>query len=196
MPELSPRYWLYNTVLDQHSQSIQNFVCHFENLFRSLRENYIQSRLDFLIKQQRPGLTSSEDPISIVLQQQKKIKFTEKSRSKSDVYCFIDNFHKNVPDIKMGNPISVNPCSFDAVKLVLETLKRELEIPTQRKWSILGCDGLPYLLSQRVLQENIELQDLLIQPGLGHFEINMSKGIFISFIIIAVKRHFPVLFVN
>lgn len=76
----------------------------------------------------------------------------------------------------MRNPISVNPCSLAAVKSVLESLKAEFDIPHSRQWSIVGCDGLPYLLSHKVVHDNPELQDLLIQPGLGHFQINMSKG--------------------
>lgn len=73
----------------------------------------------------------------------------------------------------MGNPISVNPCSFKSVKVVLENLKCTAGIPDHRQWSIVGCDGLPILLSHR----NPHLQDLLLQPGLGHVEINMCKGI-------------------
>jgi hypothetical protein len=66
----------------------------------------------------------------------------------------------------------------------LETLRQELDITGQRQWGIIGCDGLPYLLSQRVIEDNDNLQDILIQPGLGHFEINMSKGtIHVAFLI-------------
>jgi hypothetical protein len=36
-------------------------------------------------------------------------------RSKFDIYCFIEK-------IKMGNPISVVPCSFEAVQTVEETV--------------------------------------------------------------------------
>lgn len=92
------------------------------------------------------------------------------------MYLFLEHANNHIPEIKLGNPISVNPCSLAAVKSVLESLKGELNIPQSRQWSIVGCDGLPYLLSHKVFHDNPELHDLLIQPGLGHFEINMSKG--------------------
>ena len=44
--------------------------------------------------------------------------------------------------------------------------------------SIIGCDGLPYLLSTRLLEEHENLHHILLQPGLGHFEINMTKACF------------------
>lgn len=77
----------------------------------------------------------------------------------------------------MGNPISVNPCSFKSVKVVLENLKCTAGIPVHRQWSIVGYDGLPFLISHRIIQDNPDLQDLLLQPGLGQIEINMCKGI-------------------
>lgn len=77
----------------------------------------------------------------------------------------------------MGNPISVNPCSFKSVTVVLENLKCTAGIPDNRQWSIVGCDWLPFLLFHRIIQDNPDLQDLLLQPGLGHVEINMCKGI-------------------
>lgn len=77
----------------------------------------------------------------------------------------------------MGNPITVNPCSFKSVKVVFEKLKCISGIPDHRQWSIVGCDGLPFLFSHRIIQDNPDLQDLLLQPGLGHVEINMCKGI-------------------
>jgi hypothetical protein len=55
------------------------------------------------------------------------------------------------------NPISLNPCSFKAVKIVLETLKNELDIPEKWQWSIIRCDALPYLLSSRLIQDNENL---------------------------------------
>lgn len=38
----------------------------------------------------------------------------------------------------MGNPISVNPCPFKSVKVVLENLKCTAGIPDHRQWSIVG----------------------------------------------------------
>lgn len=78
------------------------------------------------------------------------------------MYSFLEHANNHIPEIKMGNPISVNPCSLAAVKSVLESLKAELDIPHSIQCSIVGCDGLPYLLSHKVVHDNPELQDLLI----------------------------------
>ena len=47
-----------------------------------------------------------------------------------------------------------------------------------RKWTIVGCDGLPYVLAQRLRDKNDELKSILMLPGPGHFEINMLRMLF------------------
>lgn len=104
------------------------------------------------------------------------------------MYSFLDHANNYLPEIKMGNPISANPCSLAAVKSVMQSFKGDLNIPHSREWSIVGWDGLPYLLSHRVIHDIPELQDLLIQPWLGHFEINMSKGDILDLEIVCVWK--------
>lgn len=104
------------------------------------------------------------------------------------MYSFLDHANNYLPEIKMGNPISANPCSLAAVKSVMQSFKGDLNIPHSRQWSIVGWDGLPYLLSHRVIHDIPELQDLLIQPWLGHFEINMSKGDILDLKIVCVWK--------
>lgn len=53
----------------------------------------------------------------------------------------------------MGNPISANPCSLAAVKSVMQSFKGDLNIPHSRQWSIVGWQGLPFLLSHRVIHD-------------------------------------------
>lgn len=144
-------------------------------LFRFLRDIFILNRLQFFFPTTAPRTLSSEDVISIMLKIEKKTKFSENSRSKFDMYSFLDHAKNHIPEIKMGNPISANPCSLAEVKSVLQSFKGDLNIPHSRQWSIVGWDELPYLLSRRVIHDIPELQDLLIQPWLGHFEINLSK---------------------
>ena len=43
------------------------------------------------------------------------------------------------------------------------------------KWTIIGCDGLPYLLASRLIENNDHLKHILLEPGLGHYEINITK---------------------
>lgn len=51
-------------------------------------------------------------------------------------------------------------------------------IGDQRQWTIIGCDGLPYALGSRLIEKNPNLQHILLMPGLGHYEINMTRGSF------------------
>lgn len=103
------------------------------------------------------------------------------------MYSFLDHANNYLPEIKMGNPISANPCSLAAVKSVMQPFKGDLNIPHSRQWSIVGWQGLPFLLSHRVIHDIPELQDLLIQPWLGHFEINRSKGDILDLEIVCVE---------
>ena len=47
-----------------------------------------------------------------------------------------------------------------------------------RKWTIAGCDGLPYVLGSRLIERNAALQNIAMTPGPGHFEINMVRCVF------------------
>lgn len=69
------------------------------------------------------------------------------------MYSFLDHANNYLPEIKMGNPISANPCSLTAVKSVMQSFKGDLNIPHSRQWSIVGWHGLPYLLSHRVIHD-------------------------------------------
>lgn len=42
-----------------------------------------------------------------------------------------------------------------------------------------SCDGLPYVIASKVIKETADLQHIFLQPGLGHWEMNMAKGIII-----------------
>ncbi|XP_062620908.1 uncharacterized protein LOC134282522 [Saccostrea cucullata] len=173
---LSPRHWFYNVNISDKYNAIVEFIHSYENLFRSLRESFIESRISCLLQQQHPGLNCTEDIVCDLLKN-RNMKFSDHSRTQVDVYSFLPHSHTSPPTIQMGNPISVNPCSFQSVQVVLENLKCTTGIPDHRQWSIVGCDGLPFLLSHRIIKDNPHLQDLLLQPGLGHVEINMSKAV-------------------
>ena len=42
----------------------------------------------------------------------------------------------------------------------------------------MGCNGLPYVLAQRLRDTHPDLQNLIILPGPGHIEINMCQALF------------------
>ena len=83
--------------------------------------------------------------------------------------------HKD--SIAMAEPIMVNPNSYERVKEVLEHIKK-LVIGPSRKWTVVGSDGVPYVLGQKLRDDNAALQDLLLVPGPGHFELNTVRAIF------------------
>ena len=78
----------------------------------------------------------------------------------------------------------VNPCSYDSVKHVLESLLNSIVTNRDRKWTIIGCDGFPYTLSTRLIDDDINLQRILLQPDLGHYESvfqTFVEGCFVGF---------------
>ena len=75
----------------------------------------------------------------------------------------------------MGDPIMLNPNSYATVQAVLESIQTGME--TSREWTVAGCDGLPYVLAQRLRDKEDKLRDILILPGPGHFEMNMVRAL-------------------
>lgn len=173
------RYWLYKENFCFPWQSLISLFPQTSETFRTLRENFISDRLSIITKEQKYEWTGYSDNVSTIVSKRKKQKCKEntpKSEVKADVYNFVTLHHDEPPEIIVGNPISRNPCSYDAVKDVLKQIKNDVGISNYRSWSITGCDGLPYVIASRVVKETADLQDILPQPGLGHWEMNMAKG--------------------
>ena len=121
---------------------------------------------------------------------------------------------KCMPSVSVQEPIEVNPCSYDAVKIVLRTIGLRTGASSgedgRRKWLIILCDGVPYNLCRRIVSSSqicdkchktfngmdefskhsnsvhvdednvsctLEFGWVLLQPGPGHIEMNMVKGI-------------------
>ena len=86
----------------------------------------------------------------------------------------------NKPAITMGEPVLVNPNSFETVKAVLDEYKLIHKIGTDsRQWVLLGCDGPPYRLASKIIEENKSDYDWVsLVPGLGHLHMNQLKSIF------------------
>jgi hypothetical protein len=69
----------------------------------------------------------------------------------------------------------VNSGSYEAVKQELQNICNSTVSGGKRKWTVIGCDGLPYILCSRLIDKDPGLQNVLIQPGLGHFEMTRVK---------------------
>ena len=76
----------------------------------------------------------------------------------------------------MGEPVLVNPNSYDSVKTVLDEYKHCHKIGEAREWVLLGCDGPPYRMANIIIDANKEEYDWVsLVPGLGHLNMNCSK---------------------
>ena len=93
-------------------------------------------------------------------------------------YEYVQSKHKDGPTrVITGEPLFLNPCSYRAVEDVLSDIHSR-NCSGQRRWSVIGCDGLPYILGTRLIDNDVNLQNILLMPGLGHFEINMVRSSF------------------
>ncbi|CAC5380387.1 unnamed protein product [Mytilus coruscus] len=70
-----------------------------------------------------------------------------------DKYRFInDTSSKQPSSVVLGDPLMKNPCSYNAVNCVLDSI---LETTCKtRQWSIAGCDGSPYILGSRLMDKS------------------------------------------
>ena len=83
------------------------------------------------------------------------------------------------PQIKMSDPVLLNPNSYKNLETILTEMKQFANIGKDREWVFLGCDGPPYCLSERIIESNPEKFEFAsLVPGLGHLHMNQMKTIF------------------
>ena len=80
--------------------------------------------------------------------------------------------------MKVGEPIMVNPNSYVTTDKCLSVLKVELSIGEKREHGIVGCDGPPYCLASRKIDQDDTLDWVAMVPGLGHLHMNQLKTFF------------------
>ena len=52
-----------------------------------------------------------------------------------------------------------------------------MEIPAKRQWCYVGCDGPPYCLASRIIEQDLDNYDwITLLPGLGHLNMNQVKA--------------------
>ena len=56
-------------------------------------------------------------------------------------------------------------------------MQAESDIGEGREWGVCGCDGAPFLLAARLHEKFDKFKNILLLPGLGHFEINVQKAL-------------------
>ena len=91
------------------------------------------------------------------------------SKEKSDV---------NLKHMIVGEPILLNPNSYNNVEIIIDQLKSNLNIPTYHEWTYVGCDGPRFCLASRICEADKEKYDWIsLVPGLGHLNMNQLKYI-------------------
>ena len=137
-------------------RQIRNFISHNDNIFSDYRTSFLK----FLINTVRAEtITGNSTNINV------------------SEACTIQHRHIGSTSVVIGGPIVLNPCSYRAVEEVLLQQKRQ-KCQGQRRWSIIECDGLPYVLGSHLIEKDKALQDIHLIPGFGHFEMNMTKSCF------------------
>ncbi|XP_069103763.1 uncharacterized protein [Argopecten irradians] len=214
-PQLSPFHWLFNDKI-RTLEAVTRYVETSQQSFETYQHQFIESRL-YHLRQEHNG--HIHDIIDTHIQKQrshKKTGITTPSSSfiHTDPYKFVQAKHpESPPTVSMGNPCMVNPCSYEAVETVLSHIAKET-CSGNRKWTMVGCDGSPYILGSRLVEkvfvcphcgdrifgsnlllshlhdkhqhdatasdlpQFLKFKNILLQPGLGHVEINMVKCMF------------------
>ena len=185
-PQYKPYVWL-SSIDIKEAGDVEK-----DRIFRIERNKFILKYIEILHKEieQETSAPAAKKP---------------KVDGKTDPYGDVESHVTGKTDIKMMNPIMVNPCSYASLETVLDNII----INSNREWVEVGCDGLPFILCSRIIENyhvcpcckelfkkkgdfikhvNVHPVDdisackkygnILLIPGMGHMEINITKGIF------------------
>ena len=131
---LDPRIWLYNTHIpgDTIVVRILNFIEHCSTVFTGYRNKFIIERLNKVYSEHSKDGKDFID--QLVENPEMKIPH---GPTDNDPYTFIKHNHPNEPPkVIIGEPVMVNPCSYDSVRQVLNTLLNTITNNSDRKWTI------------------------------------------------------------
>jgi hypothetical protein len=166
-PALSPSSWLYNRSSEEIVSAIETFSVTALQTFNAYRDDFISDLINITFKEQQQC-----DPVS-----SKNNNIVHKQAE--DRYDFVSSHHPTeTPNIITGETCYTNPCSYKAVKEVFGHISEQLHVGSTRAWTAVGCDGLPYVLGARLIEQEPELQNIFLQPGHGHYEMNMTRACF------------------
>ena len=156
--QLSPSNWLYNNLnIPAAVMKVKDSFRVYNDIFSTYRSKFV----DTVLTKVHNEITRNETAYLDMYD-----------------YSFVpENAPVTATEVRTAPPIFLNPCSYRAVNDVMQTIHTE-NCKGGRKWSGIGCDGLPYILGARLIEKDAGLQNILLQPGLGHYEINMVKSCF------------------
>ncbi|XP_060586641.1 uncharacterized protein LOC132742292 [Ruditapes philippinarum] len=122
----------------------ENIITENNNLFRGQRNEYINHVISEIMK------TNDGPPP----QKLRKItvepvtgRSTSELRAMKDPYDDIPSNVSGKTNVLVLKPIPVNPCSFNSLEIVLDTIVEK----SNKTWLAIGCDGLPFYLCSKVI---------------------------------------------
>ncbi|XP_062603684.1 uncharacterized protein LOC134265484 [Saccostrea cucullata] len=203
-PELSPKEWLDFSEAGKRDtvRKMKKSDEIYNEEFKKLRSQFLEHRIKKILREMD---AEGKDDVD-------KNAFNISHSSASERYSFAKSGHSSSVCVTMGEPCFENPCSYEAVEKVLQHILEEADVGARREWTVIGCDGLPFTLASRIIENTfvcphctMEFMDeadfdehrsnykhanndskqkcrkynnIVMIPGLGHYEINMTKALF------------------
>ncbi|KAK3098397.1 hypothetical protein FSP39_019148 [Pinctada imbricata] len=175
---LSPFQWLYCNIDPSDTYNkINDFLKCQSKEFNMIRNEFLIKRIQQVFHEQFCQNGTLMDDIDLLSSSDQCSSSLKKDIS-NDPYNFVVHNHQQQPKVSLGEPLPMNPCSYESVEDVLSIIFEKMSSGSDRKWTILGCDGLPYNLGMRIIDKSPSLQNIILLPGLGHYEINMVRCVF------------------
>ena len=91
------------------------------------------------------------------------------------MYEHVSSTHsKELPSIKLGEIIGVNPNSYQTIREVLQNLLLQAGVLTKREWVRIGFDGVPYRIAYDLIENTMqcdickELIDIKVSSTIDH----------------------------
>ena len=79
----------------------------------------------------------------------------------------------------MGEPVLLNPNSYENIKIILKLLEHYLITNNSKEMVFVGSDGPPYCLMSRIIKDNRKLCSwILTVSGKGRLNVNQIKTLF------------------
>ena len=156
---LSPFYWLaFN-----NSETLSNIIKHENDLFSVTFSEYRDTFINHVIQivdgsldinfqdntDKLNGHIFDKKCISETVQYSEEGVEFANSGFKFDPYDIVPEGCLDKPVVHVGDPHMLNPCSYSAVESLLDNIMEENK---EKEWFILGCDGSPYLLAARMIE--------------------------------------------
>ena len=193
---LKPSTWAQNITIEDIQNRMHQQIESSKSYFRQLRYNYIsymineyksdsaavEKRIKDILDIQKRKCTNDQcgkvfdtckrkcDACGYqVKKQERSVPATKQTSSSEEKYIRVgEKKGINLKDMKMGEPILVNPNSYSNIEHILQTLRENLEISKTRAWTFVGADGPPYCIASRLIERNVEKYDwVTMLPGLG-----------------------------